>query len=870
MANPLTGDFEAVLQVSGGTINRLLATLHQNAFANAKLPSFPHSVRMRIGDDHAIDGVRGRVDCQISVPRVELIHGATDRFNLEVGVRAWYRPDLGTSPLPAFIHGTVRATYHFQDIDPSCPGWSQHAADHLWIRVIKDTVQFTGTADDDRNPLDSAVSVLTANPAAADAANIAKITRQVAGLLATRFEATPHPVSKRFRRGSMRSLNAPIGGSAVATPIGLTGEPAGDIASINNLLLDGADFAVGVSLDYIMSLVNPALDPIRTFSQTVAVHVHTPWYMPDINTVYHVSVDPPSVEWLPQGNSVVIKIKVHGRATTNSVLADATFDIEQDITLGFDPSVPGFTLSHGTPGVTVHAGGLYNGTVAGAVQDGILGSVPPLVQAACNQVQPSLDATTTRTKELSQQLLTLDDKAAVHLDHDAEFLRDGMVLRGTISLARRPAPVVKFDKTAAQDAFTALDSWIPGGRIDTFEWSWSWSGAGTSGNASRTDRFLLRRPSGKVGRWGTMLDLAVPLPGLDGNGSVCLRISGVRVDPVSGALVRVESAVQCTRFGFNIGGILNGGRVFLRDMPELSKRVPFPQLALIGTKPASAAARAANRLVVYVDQAWDRETAAALEGGLNGCRRFDAGLSLLLLFREGVLEGGGARLIDEVEAFARTLGIAAVVNEDVDGGWSRALGLRTGTGEPGWALINPEGNTMWTQQGRIEAASLARVLDSSLIRCPDPTPTAFGLRVDVGQQVISTTFNPGWFSENEAHCPPLPLGSRSGVGGAVVAFVHGRSAASIAELRRIASENARRQDQSAALVVAVVDGADAGEVEALKAEIGVDFVALSDAAGTITQRFGVEVWPTTMTLDDSGAVSAINAGVSAHHEDAAS
>jgi hypothetical protein len=60
---------------------------------------------MRIGDPHAFDNVRGRVHAQISVPQVELIHGATDRFILEVGVRAWYKPDPGTSPLPAFIHG---------------------------------------------------------------------------------------------------------------------------------------------------------------------------------------------------------------------------------------------------------------------------------------------------------------------------------------------------------------------------------------------------------------------------------------------------------------------------------------------------------------------------------------------------------------------------------------------------------------------------------------------------------------------------------------------------------------------------------------------------------------------------------------------
>jgi|GEM_PF-6020034 len=39
MPNPLTGDFEAALQVSGGTINRLMATLHQNGGANPKLPA---------------------------------------------------------------------------------------------------------------------------------------------------------------------------------------------------------------------------------------------------------------------------------------------------------------------------------------------------------------------------------------------------------------------------------------------------------------------------------------------------------------------------------------------------------------------------------------------------------------------------------------------------------------------------------------------------------------------------------------------------------------------------------------------------------------------------------------------------------------
>ena len=58
----------------------------------------------------------------------------------------------------------------------------------------------------------------------------------------------------------------------------------------------------------------------------------------------------------------------------------------------------------------------------------------------------------------------------------------------------------------------------------------------------------------------------------------------------------------------------------------------------------------------------------------------------------------------------------------------------------------------------------------------------------------------------------------------------------------------------------VVDGADAREVEALKNELGVDFIAIPDPAGRISGRLGVGTWPTTVTLDHMGTVSAIDVG----------
>jgi hypothetical protein len=465
MSNPLTGDFEAVLQVSGGTINRLLATLHQNSLAGLNLPSFPHVAQIRIGDGHAVNGVRGAAYVQVSVPRVTLIHGVTDRFDLQVPVRAWFIPDPGTTPLPAFIHGTVSARYRLDDIDPKCLGW-KHAADQFWFRVIQDSVRFDGTADEDVRPRDAAVIVSLTGLAAADAANTAKITKQIAWLLATRFEASPHPV--KFGRGSMRSLSIPLAGSAVSIAIGITGGPVGDVASMQNVVLDGADMSIAVSVDYFMSVVNQALGPIRSFNQTVPIHIDTGDFnpMPNFDTVYHVVVAEPAVEWQPHDTFAIIRIKVSGSARTNSVLTDVTFDITQEIVLSFDADVSRIVAAPGAHDVKVHTSGLFSGTVADVVKNAIATALPPIAQSACQQAQPQLDSSMSRVTQLTMQLRTLDRSALVTLV-EARFLRDGIILKGTIALSARQDPSIKIEKTADSNALNALQCWIPGGRTDS-------------------------------------------------------------------------------------------------------------------------------------------------------------------------------------------------------------------------------------------------------------------------------------------------------------------------------------------------------------------------------------------------------------------
>jgi hypothetical protein len=49
MANNLTGDYEAVLQISVRQINGILATMHQNRMNPDASPSFAHSASIRVG-----------------------------------------------------------------------------------------------------------------------------------------------------------------------------------------------------------------------------------------------------------------------------------------------------------------------------------------------------------------------------------------------------------------------------------------------------------------------------------------------------------------------------------------------------------------------------------------------------------------------------------------------------------------------------------------------------------------------------------------------------------------------------------------------------------------------------------------------------
>jgi hypothetical protein len=213
-----------------------------------------------------------------------------------------------------------------------------------------------------------------------------------------------------------------------------------------------------------------------------------------------------------------------------------------------------------------------------------------------------------------------------------------------------------------------------------------------------------------------------------------------------------------------------------------------------------------------------------------------------------------------------TAWVVKFVNEDVRGAWSHALGMRHGSGSPGWRLIAPDGGVTWAHDGQLSAEALTAALDTHLQRSPDQAPVEFHAgRLELGKQISAIPLDPAWFEEVESDCPPTPLG-QLGLGDSIISFIQHESASSMAQLRTLFSRYGQAESRESLALVVVVDGANVREIEALKRESGIDVVAVPDPSGAIADHFGVGIWPTTMTIDRSGKIFAIETGVSATHE----
>jgi hypothetical protein len=259
--------------------------------------------------------------------------------------------------------------------------------------------------------------------------------------------------------------------------------------------------------------------------------------------------------------------------------------------------------------------------------------------------------------------------------------------------------------------------------------------------------------------------------------------------------------------------------------------------------------------VIHIGSRWDKSAVATLKEGLAHSRRRDAGLVVLVLFASGKLMQSGSDWVRESQELARVMEAPLVVNEDVRGGWSKALRIETREGDEQqveWRLVSPTGGITWAHSGELDPAGLAGALDDFLFKSAAPGMPTRGL--PLGTRLSPAAFSSdisGRFADIEPSCPPPPFG-RLGYDSKIT-FVTRGSVASENAIRKLTGESQR--DESGRHAAVVFEGAKPEEIEELKASLPEGITAVADPDGTISRRFGVRSWPMSVTLNEAGQIS---------------
>jgi peroxiredoxin len=880
MANNLTGDFDAIFQISVRRVNGILATMHQSRVNPDASPTFEHSSSVRVGDlplilqrdsvqfskwvagavqelretgvlandarsllsekappgvsavlkkgwrdldvarlEPAASGaVRGKAEVQLSAPTISLAGGAGGEVTVHVFIRVHYVPDAGSAAMPEPIHGEVQATY-----------------------IVKAKAVGTRTAMSVQvSSHDNQIQFIPRTGSGLSAADADTISARVRKALRTQFVAADVLLPDGFPFAEFTALG---GGpsQALALPLQLSGSaPAGNINSVTNYLLGTSEFAIAVSKEYIQSQFAPVIQGMKDYVDGITINVDAVI----ASTVYHASLSGVSLTW----KAGAIDFSGHVDLKTRSIAPNLSFDFVQTITLALDvPSQTVKVVPVGDPVISNASTGVPTGQVVAGIRNGRDSALSKLSLQTVNDVRNQLISSLRRFDNFA------DARYAT-----IEVTPDGMVLRGAIGpkgTGWRLDPVVHFSVTADGTGFTAFDSWIPGGRIERYRWTWPVGGsvgaiiAMKVGSKSDDDRFILPMPSdvGPAGR-------------------ICLRIEGTRITP-DGFEEQVNVGETCKPFWSEPILVAPYGSLDVLDPiwnpPNVEQPLDFSlddaiagHVSVVGQSRAPGGL-STNTLIHFAGINFERPL-QTLSQALSQMRRPHISLVLRLILPTGTfatrLSELQARLGSLDERFSRNLHIT----EDYEGGWTQAFAA---TDRPSTHLINARGEFVWKQEGRLEAGRLAAALDEHLVPAPAPRSVLLRLTVQPGERAPDAVFQDdqgGRVTMRRLRGQPVLL-----------TFWKSWSVPCIRELGRLQT----LQDQGvqgvqgvqgtghAPLIIAVNGGEDRAVLAEVRRQNKMTFPLIPDPDRSIGALYGVQCWPTTVSINQEGVIDRIHFGL---------
>jgi peroxiredoxin len=871
MANSLTGDYEAALQIAIRQINGVLGTLHQNGATqdDAALQT-PHSETGRIGDPRrtppdgpdggvfenwvmefqragpgrgvrdiqsqltttappgaarmltdafealrenwAIENpppppgvVRGTVKLQTSTPTITVPQGSSSEITVNVGIRARYYPDVGTTDLPAPVHGDVQAAFEVRKIQSRLGTRLLISPSSQDAKIQFSAAPGSGLSAGDQNTL---------------AVQIRKVLRESMILL-------PVDLPSNFPFTDFKGLGS--GSSqAVALPFQLSSAPApaSGVQPLTQSFIGSSGFAVAVSSDYVTGLIDT--DAIKQAIASNSFTINISVWVWSGSVTYHLTFTAGPTLTFQSGG---IEISGSVAAETSTWWApNGSVSFKQTIRLMLDTSSQTVTpIRFGDPQVE------QSWFIP---HDLVVNIVKTQIDSALFANTPSIRSIFDKGKStLVQGLHTFDPLASVSYT-SLDITPDGVIVFGEIGSAPRRAPVVNIAETDQSSAFTAFESWIPAGSIDRFIWSWVeyprlnlWDGV----EKSFTDehRFIFPKPAA-----ATQLS------------QICLRIEGTQILP-GGQQVSIAGGTTCS-----IGEL-----ELEMDVPSWWAPLTLPIwrpdvqgatilrnaiAAHVGvqTNVPSKEPLSRNVLIYFSDWRSDRPL-KALDAALSKVRNSSA-LMVIVVLPAGAFDASRREVESRLGSSEhRTL---VRFTEDDEGGWTHMFAASK---KPSVYLINASRAFVWKHEGQLDPAELANVLNERLTPISPPRFRPLRLAMSHGDRVPDA-----WF-ETDAR-DKLALHRLRGRD-VVLNFWQSWSAPCLTELGRL--QRLHESGKGTPFIVAFHGGNNSNALDDIRKRLGLSFPLVQDTQQRIARQYGVRCWPTTISVGADGRAEHIQFGI---------
>jgi peroxiredoxin len=744
--------------------------------------------------------VRGAVTLQLSIVFLDVPAGATSEIGLRAHVRAHYDPDAGTSDLPAPIHGEVRAVFDVRTVlSPS--------GRRL---VVQPTAQ------------DAKIEFVPAPGTGLGGADVSAIAAQVRRAIRENFTLLPVALPPDFPFTGFKGLATEFE-RVLALPLQLSGPPlpSSSLQSLTQPVVASSGFAFAVSQEHLRTLVDT--EAIRQ-----AIRERTASFL---GATYRFRFSSgPTLTFVNGAIEVSGRVEVE----TSAVWAPNGFvSFRQAIILVLDAASQTVSLqTAGEPDVD-ESWFIPHGRAVNIVE-------AEMASALAASSAPVRRVFADGRQALDRGLATFDRSASARFT-EVSISEHGVVVRGDIGSAARAAPVVEVGETDQRAAFTAWQSWIPGGRIERLVWSWVDYGVhpgiwnGVSKSFADEHRFIFPRP-----------------PGITELSHVCLRIEGTRTLP-DGQVVSVAGGTTC----------LAPEPEVVLDVPSWWEAVTVPVWAPdladdvvlrdavlahvdVQTPVPGRDQLTQNTLVCFPDWPSARLLDAAADA-VARVRRQNAALQVIAVLPASAFDSRRREVDERLAAIRGRLATRLQVTEDAEGGWTRTFGVLT---TPSIHLINARRQFVWKREGAPDAAALAAALDEHLLPAPAPRGRPLRLAVSPGDRAPDVSFHDGDHPAALHRLRGRPV---------LLNFWQSWSAPCLEELRRLQRVHALGAD--APFVVAFHGAQDDRGLGAIRRSLGLGFPVVQDREQRIARRYGVRCWPTTIRIDAEGRVAGVQFGM---------